>query len=85
MLIVTGEDDDQIFHVPLDENGLITLDWALDYSNKIIIFEIHIPSSFGWFAIGFSDWGKLFPADYCVLWYNWKGHLQFQVSFTLAL
>ncbi|KAF5286084.1 hypothetical protein FQA39_LY16430 [Lamprigera yunnana] len=74
--------DNAIFRVSLDEDGLITLGWSLDYSRKVVTFEVHVPSELGWFAIGFSDRGELSPGDYCVLWYNWKGKLYFQDAHT---
>ncbi|GJQ73025.1 putative oxidoreductase [Trypoxylus dichotomus] len=67
-----------IYHVPLDEDNLVTLDWQIDYNQENLIFEVHLPTNFKWFAIGFSDKGDLFPADYCVLWYNWKSDIHFQ-------
>lgn len=74
------EAESQIYHVPLDETGQVTLDWILDYSRETLAFEVHLPSSFSWFVIGFSDYGKPFPADYCTLWYDWKNKLHFQDS-----
>lgn len=44
------------------------------------MFEIHIPFHFGWFAFGFSNYGESFPADYCVLWYDWKKRMHFEDS-----
>ncbi|KAK4873371.1 hypothetical protein RN001_015400 [Aquatica leii] len=73
--------DDDVFEVALDEDSLITLAWSLDYSKEVVTFEVHLPNDFGWFAIGFSDRGEIFPADYCVLWYNWKGRLKFQDAY----
>ncbi|KAK5640110.1 hypothetical protein RI129_010921 [Pyrocoelia pectoralis] len=71
----------EVFHVPLDEGSLITLDWVVDYNRKIVTFEVHLPSNTGWFAIGFSNGGEIFPADYCVLWYDWKGRLKFEDAY----
>lgn len=72
--------ENNIYHVPLNEDNLITLDWQIDYISENLIFEVHLPSNFKWFAIGFSNRGELFPADYCVLWYNWKHNVHLQVS-----
>ncbi|KAB0792293.1 hypothetical protein PPYR_14252 [Photinus pyralis] len=68
----------EVFRVPLDERGLITFDWTPDYSRRSVQFEVHLSSDFGWFAVGFSDRGESFPADYCVLWYDWKGRINFE-------
>lgn len=69
-----------MYHVALDKNGTMNLNWVLDYSKNEVIFEIHIPNDFGWFAIGFSDSGELFPADYCILWRDWKHQIVFEVT-----
>ncbi|XP_074032837.1 tyramine beta hydroxylase isoform X2 [Leptinotarsa decemlineata] len=37
---------------------------------------------YGWFALGFSDRGEMFPADYCLLWENLQGKLSFQDIFS---
>lgn len=58
------------------------MSWMLDYSDGSVAFEIHIPPGYGWFALGFSDRGDLFPADYCLLWEDLKGKLRLQVKNT---
>lgn len=68
----------QIFHAPLNGDGSISFSWVLDYSSKSVVFEVHLPENFGWFAIGFSDYGKHFPADYCLLWNDMKRELRFE-------
>lgn len=70
-----------IFHVALKEDNSVTLDWIINYVTEELLFEVHIPSNFGWYAIGFSDRGGLFPADFCILWYDWEKKLHFQVKF----
>ncbi|CAH1155572.1 unnamed protein product [Phaedon cochleariae] len=70
-----------IFHASLKEDNSITLHWTVDYSSEMVTFEIHLPSNYGWFAIGFSDRGKLFPADYCLLWVDLEGKISLQDSF----
>ncbi|CAH1367674.1 tyramine beta-hydroxylase [Tenebrio molitor] len=68
---------DQIFHAPLNGDGSVSLNWILDYSKKTITFEVHIPSLYGWFALGFSERGHYFPADYCLLWKDLKKRTHF--------
>lgn len=70
----------EIFHVALKEDNSVTLDWIVNYITEQLQFEVHVPSNFGWYAIGFSDRGELFPADFCILWYDWEKKLHFQVS-----
>lgn len=48
--------------------------------SEIIIAEVHyIGVDNTWFAIGFSNYGELKPADYCVLWIDWHRQIQLQV------
>ncbi|XP_018325349.1 tyramine beta-hydroxylase [Agrilus planipennis] len=77
-MLTTNRIHKEIYHIPLDEKSELTLDWIVDYPLKTVTFEIHIPIKFGWFAIGFSDRGEHFSADYCVLWYDWKHELHFE-------
>ncbi|KAF5288049.1 hypothetical protein FQR65_LT12099 [Abscondita terminalis] len=81
LIIRSAYADDDIYQVALDESSTISLAWSLDYGKEVVTFEVHLPSEFGWFAIGFSDRGEEFPADYCVLWNDWKGHLRFQDAY----
>lgn len=74
--------DHQVFYVPLDGLSKIKLYWIIDYHSKQLTFEVHLPKEFGWFALGFSDRGNLFPADYCLLWYDWKRRAHFEVCIT---
>ncbi|XP_066249542.1 tyramine beta-hydroxylase isoform X1 [Euwallacea similis] len=62
------KEERKIFNVSLNGDNSISLHWMIDYPQKILSFEIHLPSTFGWFAFGFSDRGNPFPADYCLLW-----------------
>nr|XP_022905446.1 dopamine beta-hydroxylase [Onthophagus taurus] len=72
---------EKVFHVPLDQNSSITMSWQVNYEKELLIFEIHLPSDFGWFAFGFSDYGEPFPADYCILYHDWKQKLHFQDTY----
>lgn len=71
-----------MFNVPLDGSNQIKLYWIIDYHAAKLTFEVHLPANFGWFALGFSDRGDLFPADYCLLWYDWKKNAHFEVHTT---
>ncbi|KAJ8954020.1 hypothetical protein NQ318_004313, partial [Aromia moschata] len=73
--------DGKIYNVSLNGDSSVSLHWKLDYSSDTIIFEVHLPSHYGWFAIGFSDRGKLFPADYCLLWKNEGGKFSLQDTY----
>ncbi|XP_075227699.1 tyramine beta hydroxylase [Lycorma delicatula] len=67
------------YQIPLDTSGNINLYWTLDYKLKQVNFEVHAKiKRKQWIAIGFSDYGDLENADYCVLWLNWKGKYKFQ-------
>lgn len=70
----------EIYHISLKEDNSLTLHWSLDYNSEEIMFEMHIPCEYGWFALGFSDRGSLFPADYCLVWENLQGKLKLQVE-----
>ncbi|CAH1109286.1 unnamed protein product [Psylliodes chrysocephalus] len=72
----------KIFNVSLNGDSSINLHWILDYSYSNVIFEIHLPSDYGWFAVGFSDRGNLYPADYCLLWKNVKGKVSLQDTYS---
>lgn len=74
-------DDLQIFNVSLNGDSTLSLHWMVDYPQKLLTFEIHLPSNFVWFAFGFSDRGETFLADYCLLW---KPSLYEQLSLTVS-
>ncbi|CAH1968308.1 unnamed protein product [Acanthoscelides obtectus] len=71
----------KVFDVSLKEDNSIRLYWQLDYSSETVTFEVHIPAGYGWFALGFSDRGDPFPADYCVLWENVNGIVSFDDAY----
>ncbi|NP_001071292.1 tyramine beta hydroxylase [Apis mellifera] len=63
--------------IPLSSD--ITFYWRVDFMSEIIIAEVHYTSIDNtWFAIGFSEYGKLKSADYCVLWIDWHRQIQLQ-------
>lgn len=54
----------------------------VDSISELIIAEVHyVSEENSWFAIGFSDYGELKPADYCILWMDWHRDVKLQVSF----
>ncbi|KAJ8925001.1 hypothetical protein NQ315_001166 [Exocentrus adspersus] len=70
----------KIYNVSLNEDNSVSLHWTLDYSSETVIFEIHLPAEYGWFAVGFSIRGEIFPADYCLLWENHQGKLSLRAN-----
>lgn len=55
--------------------------FRVDLMNELIVVEIHyVGNERSWFAIGFSDYGELKPADYCVLWPDWHQQIHLQVK-----
>lgn len=70
-----------ISYISLDASGNTSMYWSLDYDQQFVKFEIHLPlRKWEWFAIGFSDYGEFYPADYCILWTGWKDGIKFEVS-----
>ncbi|GLV45599.1 Tyramine beta hydroxylase [Carabus blaptoides fortunei] len=77
---ITGGSTDehkQIFDVALDPLGKIKFYWNPDYTSSTLKVEIHTPNNYSWLAIGFSNYGELFPSDLCVLWTDFKGNVHF--------
>ncbi|XP_011167262.1 tyramine beta-hydroxylase [Solenopsis invicta] len=77
----TGEHvvGDTVHTVPLGSEA--TFHWRVDLMNKLVIVEIHyVGNESSWFAIGFSDYGELKPADYCILWSDWHQQIHLQDS-----
>nr|XP_012142347.1 PREDICTED: tyramine beta-hydroxylase [Megachile rotundata] len=70
--------EDSIIHtVPL--GSAATFHWRVDFMSEVIIAEVHYKGTDNtWFAIGFSNYGELQPADYCVLWVDWHRQIQLQ-------
>jgi len=73
----------KVFNIPLDPAGNITLHWLPNYPSEEVNFEVHFKttSTTQWLAIGFSDFGEIKPADYCLYWVDWKGKARITVSF----
>lgn len=71
-----------VYYISLDSSANASMYWSLDYNQKYVRFEVHLPlRKWDWFAIGFSDYGELYPADFCILWTDRKWNTEFQVSF----
>nr|BAO52001.1 tyramine beta-hydroxylase [Gryllus bimaculatus] len=69
-----------VFRVPLDAAGRLALAWTPDEAARAVRFEVHAqaPPGTAWLALGFSDFGAAAPADYCVLWRDWRGRVALQ-------
>lgn len=77
--------DTQVFSVPLDSSGQCTLYWSVDYRSSSLQVEVHFAAvAPAWFALGFSDYGAACPADYCVLWQDWRGRAALQDTWAAA-
>ncbi|XP_011493800.1 PREDICTED: tyramine beta-hydroxylase [Ceratosolen solmsi marchali] len=73
--LASGPDD--VHALPLGSEA--SLHWRVALASERIIAEVHYTGEENsWFAVGFSDYGKLRPADYCIFWTNWhrETHLQ---------
>ncbi|KAI4495678.1 hypothetical protein M0802_008513 [Mischocyttarus mexicanus] len=63
--------------IPLGSEA--TFHWRVDLTSQLVNVEIHyIGDQNTWFAVGFSDYGELKPADYCILWTDWHQQTQLQ-------
>ncbi|KAJ8681301.1 hypothetical protein QAD02_017088 [Eretmocerus hayati] len=59
-----------VHSLPLGSDA--NLHWRVDLLEEQIAAEVHFTSEeYSWFAIGFSEYGELKPADYCVFWMDW--------------
>lgn len=53
----------------------------VDLIDEKIIAEVHyVGEENSWFAIGFSNYGELKPADYCIIWMDWHRDVKIQVN-----
>ncbi|XP_063221967.1 tyramine beta-hydroxylase [Bacillus rossius redtenbacheri] len=80
LLLAGAGAEPRVFRVPLDAQGRASLSWLLDPGSRSLQAEVHardLPAA-AWFAVGFSDHGEAWPADYCVLWTDWRGHTHLQ-------
>uniref|UniRef100_T1IHN5 DOMON domain-containing protein n=1 Tax=Strigamia maritima TaxID=126957 RepID=T1IHN5_STRMM len=66
------KNQDPIFHVPLDRESQFEFFWDVHYETETVLMEIHShvkPDD--WLAVGFSDYGEIENADFCVFWDGW--------------
>ncbi|XP_011700718.1 PREDICTED: tyramine beta-hydroxylase [Wasmannia auropunctata] len=76
-------DGNAVHTIPLGSE--VTFHWRVDLMNKLVIAEVHyVGNESSWFAIGFSDYGELKPADYCVLWSDWHQQIHLEDSWADA-
>lgn len=60
---------------------MINKHYRVEPAKELINVEIHYASDeSSWFAIGFSERGDVKPADYCILWIDWRRGVHFQVT-----
>ncbi|XP_001602880.1 tyramine beta-hydroxylase [Nasonia vitripennis] len=66
-----------VHSVPLGSEA--SFHWRVELTTEQIVAEVHYAAEeYSWFAVGFSNYGELKPADYCVLWVDWhrETHLE---------
>jgi hypothetical protein len=75
----------QTFHSQLDARARVNLYWKIHYENRYLLLEVRARLSNGnarpFVAIGFSDYGNLTDADFCVLWIDKRKRMHFQVTY----
>jgi len=58
--------------------------WKVDHLLERVDVEMHVllnsSSSSEWFAVGFSNYGDLYPSDLCFYWEDYWGHSKLQVG-----
>lgn len=72
----------------LDPNGELLLKWKVDYYKRKIRFQLIISEkapAFNWFALGFSDRGKLINSDVCLFWTDYTSRNHFEVTKTISI
>ena len=70
------------FQTALDVDNHYHLFWTVDYETQSVTLEVRsvLEDKYGWFAIGFSDYGDIGGADLCILWTDKRFKTHFQVS-----
>lgn len=56
----------------------------VELTTEQIVAEVHYAAEeYSWFAVGFSNYGELKPADYCVLWLDWHRETHLEVNYSI--
>lgn len=72
------------YEINLDFQDRYHLFWTIDYDSETILFELKLKLTTNfdwWFAFGFSDYGLMSNADLCMIWFDKRRFLHFQVGF----
>lgn len=70
------------FQIGLDPENQFRVFWSVDEADESVLFELRIVQrQLNWFAFGFSSYGQIAEADLCLLWFDKRGKLWFDVSF----
>jgi hypothetical protein len=82
LVVVSASPD--VYTIPLDHEGSVSLFWIPDFDHEKVDFELHMKMdktlNSPWIAVGFSDYGNMFPADFCIFWTDWKGETHLTVK-----
>ncbi len=69
------------FQISLDPENKFRVFWSVDQADESVVFELRIAQQqLNWFAFGFSAYGSIAEADLCLLWFDKRGKLWFDVS-----
>ena len=69
------------FQISLDPENKFRVFWSVDQADESVVFELRIAQQqLNWFAFGFSAYGSVAEADLCLLWFDKRGKLWFDVS-----
>ncbi|XP_043470851.1 tyramine beta-hydroxylase [Leptopilina heterotoma] len=78
---VNENQKNHVYTVPLGSEA--SFHWRVDLIDEKIIAEVHyVGEENSWFAIGFSNYGELKPADYCIIWMDWHRDVKIQDAWT---
>lgn len=72
------------YQLNLDPDNKYRLFWTVDYDSQSVLFELRLIENrpLDWFAFGFSDYGSIANADLCLLWYDRRKKIHFDVRFS---
>ena len=73
----------ETYQINLDPRDDFHLFWSPDYDDESLLFELRLKTRnhLDWFALGFSERGKISNGDFCVLWFDRRGLMHFEVCF----